>query len=516
MRNDDYNTTSRADEASCVTSPSSRDWTPGRWGIYALIVATSAAVGSVSWWLLPPYLLLMGWLLFAPSGDTRPIVPEVDATRVAIANDGTGNESPTPNEFPRQATENDPPGDSESSQPSATATKTKKTRTKGKGRRRSKTNLPPDPPAASWVRIGPGKYVRVEGESGRTNAEVPGSSNGEVVASPDEQVDDNVPTSQTPPDREPPPSQDLSSRLDQNSPDELPDQDELQETIPTEAHANIEGYSLANSASSDVAGEVPSPEGGIEELCGFPSEFTTISVPVESDALIEKADPVLVVAEPAYPEITDPRKVPLNHDVWIESHDCLEDATSIAAGSSAQGAVPEKVIADPGERILGNEDDVEPTTEQENALDFAAESEQTGSKTSADIPVGHHESREGLEEGHSASSDGSPGPEIETADSDRPVASVPATTTKRQWDQLGRTARVFRGRERSCLGNSLRSRLSRRSRVRERQPASRCRRHRGDQSRPSRFQDPRAPPASVQDYLGRALPPNFGGEGVRS
>jgi len=131
-----------------------------------LVLATGAAVASVSWWLVPPYLALMGFLLIEPAGRrvnaTNPAGPESASTGGTIPPD----DAPDPVDDASIDGDPDPdlrtPGGSPRGEARSDATATARSRRgTGKGRgRKSRTAAEPSP--ATWVRVAPGKFVRVE------------------------------------------------------------------------------------------------------------------------------------------------------------------------------------------------------------------------------------------------------------------------------------------------------------------------------------------------------------------
>lgn len=128
-------------------------WTAG---LIVLVLVTSWAVASVSLWLVPPYLLVMGFVLFAPGGRTNDepqasilvgphaaIEPLIDNSLVTDEEESVSNASGAA--FPAAN-----PGSSR----------------KSKGRRKQAAKTQPEPPPeATWIQVGPGKFVRVEGSA---------------------------------------------------------------------------------------------------------------------------------------------------------------------------------------------------------------------------------------------------------------------------------------------------------------------------------------------------------------
>jgi hypothetical protein len=117
-----------------------------RWGVVGLVLLTTLAVGTISLWLVVPYWLIMAWLLTPPGGWRRS--PRQEA---AVGN------SPVQPPFEAEAT---PPIEPE---PQEIAPPAKPARRK---RSRSKKKVQQEAPApnveATWVRVGPNQFVRVE------------------------------------------------------------------------------------------------------------------------------------------------------------------------------------------------------------------------------------------------------------------------------------------------------------------------------------------------------------------
>jgi hypothetical protein len=143
-----------------------------------LVPLTSLAVASISFWLVVPYLLLMGAILFAPSrqpGDpaSTPYSPLRAAwkrarqqARARVAADLAHRDS-EPASAPLAASTSELAPDAEET---AESRPTKSRR----GRGRVKVVRPTDEPAsgATFVRVGPGKFVRMEGQSASAEGDV--------------------------------------------------------------------------------------------------------------------------------------------------------------------------------------------------------------------------------------------------------------------------------------------------------------------------------------------------------
>jgi hypothetical protein len=116
----------------------------------ALVLGTSAAVAAVAWWLVPPYLALMAFLLLEPAGRrvsaTNPAGPRSATSRASASGGATD---------PAESA-----GSDGSSTPNDATAPKGRSRGKGRGTRKAKPVVEPVP--AAWVQVAPGKFVRVE------------------------------------------------------------------------------------------------------------------------------------------------------------------------------------------------------------------------------------------------------------------------------------------------------------------------------------------------------------------
>ncbi len=132
-------------------------------GLVALVPATSWAVATVSLWLVPPYLLVIGFVLFAPGGpsDEEHEPSILVGPHAAVGPSSDGLEDPSEDDFGSDGESSNAP-DSEAAG-AAGSGKTRKTK-----RRAKRVPLPQaEPPKeATWVQVGPGKFVRVEAPAG--------------------------------------------------------------------------------------------------------------------------------------------------------------------------------------------------------------------------------------------------------------------------------------------------------------------------------------------------------------
>ena len=163
------------DDGRTATSPRS-----GRSGVrflkvpalLVLVTGTCWAVASLlTVWLVPPYLVALGWILFpSPGSIPRPGWGKRDralpteslafdpARDQAGGIDGEGSPSATAGLPPPGA---DPELAPDSTATTATAT-AKPKRARSRARKVKPTAEPVDVAPATWVEVGPGKFVRVE------------------------------------------------------------------------------------------------------------------------------------------------------------------------------------------------------------------------------------------------------------------------------------------------------------------------------------------------------------------
>ena len=169
MRHDEFSNppcpTTAADPRWPVRSHASA-WA-GRLALSALVAVTSWAVAIfASPWLVPPYLALMAWVLGVPNSRRKPTradralattVPMVEA-RVDLADSLPFTSEPEPELVTGDDAEPFP-----SVEPSAV--KTRRGKTRGRKAKAAETPTPDsaaEPAAPSWIRLGPGKFVRAD------------------------------------------------------------------------------------------------------------------------------------------------------------------------------------------------------------------------------------------------------------------------------------------------------------------------------------------------------------------
>ena len=135
--------------------------------LVVLILLTSLAVASVSVWLVLPYLILMSLILLPTAlrrDDASADLGAGSGAGVAVAGlheagslvAGPPSADPAPS-----ATTADGSGDDRASAPMPGPVKSRR----GKARGRDRTRSIAEPSDAAWVRVGPGKFVRVDSAS---------------------------------------------------------------------------------------------------------------------------------------------------------------------------------------------------------------------------------------------------------------------------------------------------------------------------------------------------------------
>lgn len=121
-------------------------------GLALLVAATGFAVGATtSFWLVPVYLLVMGWLLVGfPSAKASSLPAAAPANDFAAPADTPDVSSPS----------------EEVSAPAAEPPAKRAAKPRARGTRAPRTKPKPEPEAprlmATWVQVAPGKFVRVE------------------------------------------------------------------------------------------------------------------------------------------------------------------------------------------------------------------------------------------------------------------------------------------------------------------------------------------------------------------
>ncbi len=159
MRKDSPNLMVRPDDPSTEGRPDSLRLRVAKFApvlVWGLVFGTSAAVASLSWWLVPPYLLLMGVLLFEPAG--RRVNATNPAGPVSVSSEAHASVDTSDPVVNAGSNALDSSAGVHAPATAATATKVRRA-TKSRSK---KSRLVVEPAPAAWVQVAPGKFVRVE------------------------------------------------------------------------------------------------------------------------------------------------------------------------------------------------------------------------------------------------------------------------------------------------------------------------------------------------------------------
>ena len=150
-------------------------------GLVVLVVLTTCAVAWVSVWWVPAYLALMVLIFVTPQGRCQPArasEPGEESAGVVLTDLGnsaanrscgrgwiTTTSSPSWSQVQQPASR--PPNQRVSALDSASSGTAKPRRGRGRARKAAKTAAEPAPDSApvTWIRVGPGKFVRADANS---------------------------------------------------------------------------------------------------------------------------------------------------------------------------------------------------------------------------------------------------------------------------------------------------------------------------------------------------------------
>jgi hypothetical protein len=148
-----------------------------------LLGLTSWAVASVSTWLVPVYVTAMVFIFVSPraqppEGSQDEAAPGQPTAAEGLAEGASRPSSPTP---PRRSRRVDPPADgppeapAEGNGPSASGPAAAKPRRRSRARKPTRSGSEPAAAAApaTWIRVGPGKFVRAELHAQAADSEAP-------------------------------------------------------------------------------------------------------------------------------------------------------------------------------------------------------------------------------------------------------------------------------------------------------------------------------------------------------
>jgi hypothetical protein len=275
-----------------------------------LVLTTSVVVGAaISWWAIPPYVLVMAWLLLSP---VRPsgiggALPELDQSTVAAdaVAEGAG---------PVEG-------------PSAQA---KSRRPRARARVKTPPTVVPEPLEVSWVQVAPGKFLRVEqvaamsdhvvpapdavsteGEQEAPAAEVEATEDEQVVAMPEAAPADDdrvVPTCEDVPSEEGPEAPTIEVATDETAPDPSRAEDRPLDVTPAGPVVEGDGSGFEPPLRPDERDELTESEptahsdemGPTEHLDGPPEDGSAVeggdaAAPTES---VEQAGPLIMDGPP--------------------------------------------------------------------------------------------------------------------------------------------------------------------------------------------------------------------------
>ncbi len=281
----------------------------GRWALALLIVVTALAVATVSLWLVLPYLLLMGWMLFAPSrepGTTSAELEPLDHAPVpsAAANQGFSKASPpvdpltrSPEEVSSDSsdssteTDSEPEPEPEPQTASVTTTELEPIKPRRKRRRNKDKASAHDQAEVKWVRVGPGKFVRQEVPTTPDNPSPPENeaqkSDAKPLALPfstDEAQNELPPTSEPetsePGSQDPPPpptKPKTEPTLDDSLASESQTIEELESPLPVPVPVPVQEEAAEESAEAD---NVPGESGVLQDAPG--PDFENVQAELES------------------------------------------------------------------------------------------------------------------------------------------------------------------------------------------------------------------------------------------
>lgn len=122
-----------------------------------MVLATALVAGwAVSWWIVPPYVALMAWLLMPADDRTRAGEP---ARTEPLPTEPNVAVEPTLATVESSAEDTDRPSTSTAI---PKPTRARKSRSRSKSRDRESSPIAHEPMTVNWVQVAPGKFLRVE------------------------------------------------------------------------------------------------------------------------------------------------------------------------------------------------------------------------------------------------------------------------------------------------------------------------------------------------------------------
>jgi len=223
-------------------------------GLVALMGLTTWAVASISTWLVPAYLSLMVLILAAPRGKRASSAsePRAGSSGVEVAelgrDPGTDRAAGVGDAYPAAEPDSDLPAgeatEALTSRPDpagAGTAKPRRGRVRARKTARSAAESAPDSTSVTWIRVGPGKFVRAD-----LSVQVPDRAPAESVADANPATD--APAAETPPPSTAPTAMELE-RDAPDSPESTPgDEGAVPATEPGVPGSVTEEYGIAPSA----------------------------------------------------------------------------------------------------------------------------------------------------------------------------------------------------------------------------------------------------------------------------
>ncbi|WP_068413292.1 hypothetical protein [Planctomyces sp. SH-PL62] len=164
-----------SDQAGILRPTSGRFW--GMVGLVILTGVTSLVVATISIWLTPVYMAAMV-LIFAAPRSNRPVAPASPPPSESLPEPAETTEASPEAAGVEAATEGTPEGTAEAvataedADPAASP-KPRKRRSKGKRAARAAALAEASSSQPTWIRVGPGKFVRADLQAPPSEAEAP-------------------------------------------------------------------------------------------------------------------------------------------------------------------------------------------------------------------------------------------------------------------------------------------------------------------------------------------------------
>jgi hypothetical protein len=362
-----------ADQGTPLTQPSTfslRPFAVGS-GLAALLGLTAWAVASVSAWLVPVYLLLVVLILAAPQGargssrsrNSDASIAETGWDSGESRANGRGHAGPRPDADDNPTVPSGEVDDVELDNlrldPAANAvTKPRRGRARSRKVTRPAVEPAPDSVPVTWIRVGPGKYVRSDSmDPGQPSAEA--CSSAEV---------------------EPPTEVLTSTEVEIPSPTDVEIQPPAEAQAPVEPPAVGPGFDpatdrpepattefMALAEARPAPDDVPEPEASTSDVSATDADLETVP-PVA--ALVATNEVAVAEAHPASVELetepTEPEVVP-DASPNVEEYGIAPSAFSATTADPYPSESPDSLAYEPTEPFV-----VEPETVWSGPCEAAA------------------------------------------------------------------------------------------------------------------------------------------------